>query len=336
MILCTQCGHSNPDGAVHCASCSAPLPAMATCPSCHASVAADAWFCAHCGTSLRSTSAPVDEATTPTNVPPAVESQVPPTEVTGAVDSSAPPMPIMAESQVPPTEVTDDSSAVPATEVVQPVLAMNQPPDLLTEEEPPQISTPVAASTEEPPPPPVEAPVEFTTFPDTNATEPPPLDDISAAEPPSKPSEPAPPDLSPPAVEASGVSDADLSAPISPSQGMGSATQIQQPTACLMHVRTETSLSIPVHLHVVHIGKPNDRVPPDIDVSGFPDSDVVSRVHADLRLEAEGYYIEDAGSSNGTYVNNQALRTGDRYRLRTGDRISLGKEDKVSFIFQAG
>ncbi len=106
--------------------------------------------------------------------------------------------------------------------------------------------------------------------------------------------------------------------------------------ARLVHIRSETELPIPTHLHVVHLGKPNDRVPPDLDVSGFPDSDVVSRVHADLRLEADGYYLEDAGSANGTYVNNQALRSGDRYRLRTGDRVSLGKEDKVSFIFHAG
>jgi pSer/pThr/pTyr-binding forkhead associated (FHA) protein len=86
---------------------------------------------------------------------------------------------------------------------------------------------------------------------------------------------------------------------------------------------------------VIHIGKANDRVPPDIDVSGFPDSDIVSRVHADIRVEGGIYYIEDTGSANGTYINHSSLPPGDRHRLRAGDRISLGKGDKVTFVFQA-
>ena len=48
----------------------------------------------------------------------------------------------------------------------------------------------------------------------------------------------------------------------------------------------------------------------------------------------ELYYIEDVGSSNGTYINNTALPKGNRHRLKPGDRISLGKGDLVSFIFQ--
>ncbi|NJK28961.1 MAG: FHA domain-containing protein [Acaryochloris sp. RU_4_1] len=114
------------------------------------------------------------------------------------------------------------------------------------------------------------------------------------------------------------------------------ATQIQLAVARLLHERTNTIVDLPTNLNLVHIGKPNDRIPPDIDVSGFPDSDVVSRVHADIRIDPDGYYLEDTGSANGTYVNSQPLRPGDRYRLRAGDRIALGKEDKVSFIFQPG
>jgi pSer/pThr/pTyr-binding forkhead associated (FHA) protein len=113
-------------------------------------------------------------------------------------------------------------------------------------------------------------------------------------------------------------------------------TVIQRPTARLLHVRTNTSLELPSHLTLIHVGKPNDRTPPDVDVSGFADSEVVSRVHANIRVEADGYYVEDLGSANGTYINNTSLRPGDRYRLRPGDRVSLGREDKVSFIFQTG
>ena len=111
-------------------------------------------------------------------------------------------------------------------------------------------------------------------------------------------------------------------------------TQLQHQTARLLHVQTNTTLELPTMLDLIHLGKPNDRIPPDIDVSGFPDSDIVSRIHADIRVEGDAYYIEDVGSSNGTYVNNLPLRPGDRYRLRAGDRIALGKGDKVSFLFQ--
>jgi len=112
------------------------------------------------------------------------------------------------------------------------------------------------------------------------------------------------------------------------------ATRLQTQLARLLHVQTNTLLELPAQLNVIHIGKPNDQIPPDVDVSGFPDSDVVSRIHADIRIEAGVYYIEDIGSSNGTYVNHNPLPPGDRHRLRTGDRIALGKGDKVTFLFQ--
>ena len=112
------------------------------------------------------------------------------------------------------------------------------------------------------------------------------------------------------------------------------ATQLQQQTAKLVHVQSQTLLEIPQNLPVIHIGKPNDLVPPDIDVSGFANAEIVSRTHANIRPEGDAYYIEDVGSSNGTYINNIPLPKGNRHRLRPGDRIALGKGDMVSFIFQ--
>jgi hypothetical protein len=111
-------------------------------------------------------------------------------------------------------------------------------------------------------------------------------------------------------------------------------TQLQQFVASLLHVQTNLTIEIPANLPVVHIGKPNTIIPPDIDVSGFPDSDIVSRIHADIRFDGGNFYFEDTGSSNGTYINNLPLPAGNRHKLRAGDRISLGKGDKVSFIFQ--
>jgi len=115
---------------------------------------------------------------------------------------------------------------------------------------------------------------------------------------------------------------------------ISSKTQLQTQTARLLHVQTNTAIELPANLAVIHIGKPNDRIPPDIDVSGFPNSEIVSRVHADIRVEGDLYYIEDVGSSNGTYINNTPLPPGNRHRLRSGDRVALGKGDKISFLFQ--
>jgi pSer/pThr/pTyr-binding forkhead associated (FHA) protein/ribosomal protein L40E len=103
----------------------------------------------------------------------------------------------------------------------------------------------------------------------------------------------------------------------------------------LLHLQTNTLLEIPPHLTVVHLGKPNDQTAPDIDVSGFPCAEVVSRIHANIRIEEENYYIEDVGSANGTYINHNVLAKGNRHLLRTGDRIGLGKGDLVTFIFQS-
>jgi ribosomal protein L40E len=111
-------------------------------------------------------------------------------------------------------------------------------------------------------------------------------------------------------------------------------TQLQVSLRQLLHLQTNTTLEIPPQLQIIHIGKPNDQAPPDIDVSGFPCAEVVSRIHANIRVEEENYYLEDIGSANGTYINHNILPKGNRHLLRVGDRIGLGKGDLVTFIFQ--
>jgi signal transduction histidine kinase len=48
----------------------------------------------------------------------------------------------------------------------------------------------------------------------------------------------------------------------------------------------------------------------------------VSRRHAELRLEREGYRIVDLGSQNGTFVNGQPI---DQIPLQSGDQVQLGQ-----------
>ncbi len=111
-------------------------------------------------------------------------------------------------------------------------------------------------------------------------------------------------------------------------------TELQVRLASLLHLQTNQVIELPTHLSVIHLGKENDKIPPDIDLSGFPDSQIVSRIHADIRVEADAFYIEDVGSANGTYINHTPLAKGNLHLLRAGDRIAFGKEDKVTFIFQ--
>jgi pSer/pThr/pTyr-binding forkhead associated (FHA) protein len=102
----------------------------------------------------------------------------------------------------------------------------------------------------------------------------------------------------------------------------------------LFHIQTNTYIDFPSNSSIIHIGKPNTRIPPDIDVSHLPNSKLVSRVHAHILVEGQNYSIEDLGSANGTYLNHRLLTPLTLYDLRQGDRIDLGKKDKVTFLFQ--
>jgi len=59
----------------------------------------------------------------------------------------------------------------------------------------------------------------------------------------------------------------------------------------------------------------------------------VSRQHAGIRGDSEGYWLADLGSRNGTFVNGE--RIGDEpHRLRNFDRIELGgTATRVHWIF---
>lgn len=255
MIVCPNCNHQNPDGAVQCEACYTPLPATTNCPNCGTVVQADASFCGQCGFNLQ-----------------------------------------------PDGSVEEQQTAAPATvAMVTPASKSMSPvtPDPLVEPEP------LVASSSLPDPGNVGAPT------------PPP---VSVTPPPASMNSPA-------ATSSTSGKSATPPPYIAP-------TRIQQQKAQIFHVQTKTTIELPQNLPIIHIGKPNEQIPPDIDVSGYPNSEVVSRVHADIRVEGDAFYIEDVGSSNGTYINHAPLPKGNRHRLRSGDRISLGKGDLVTFLFQ--
>jgi pSer/pThr/pTyr-binding forkhead associated (FHA) protein len=80
-----------------------------------------------------------------------------------------------------------------------------------------------------------------------------------------------------------------------------------------------------------------DRFVLDADIirlGRHPDSEIildditVSRRHAELARTPEGYVVTDAGSLNGTYVNQERI---DRAVLHHGDELQIGKFRLVLF-----
>ncbi|HUF98149.1 MAG TPA: FHA domain-containing protein [Ilumatobacter sp.] len=65
---------------------------------------------------------------------------------------------------------------------------------------------------------------------------------------------------------------------------------------------------------------------PDSEIS--LDDITVSRRHADVQRTAEGYFVADSGSLNGTYVNQERV---ERAQLRHGDELQIGKFRLVFF-----
>jgi hypothetical protein len=59
---------------------------------------------------------------------------------------------------------------------------------------------------------------------------------------------------------------------------------------------------------------------PECDV--FLDDVTVSRMHAVVSRDADGFTIEDQGSLNGTYVNRRRV---ERAKLEDGDDVQIGK-----------
>ena len=65
---------------------------------------------------------------------------------------------------------------------------------------------------------------------------------------------------------------------------------------------------------------------PDVDLDADDPEAKVSRRHARIVLRSDGYYIEDLGSTNGTFINRgRRLMPGAPQPLRDGDEIIVGK-----------
>ena len=52
----------------------------------------------------------------------------------------------------------------------------------------------------------------------------------------------------------------------------------------------------------------------------------VSRRHARFYREGDQWFIEDAGSTNGTFVNDRPISTNQRYEIKDGDTVKLSSQ----------
>ncbi|MEK6281127.1 MAG: FHA domain-containing protein [Acidobacteriota bacterium] len=65
---------------------------------------------------------------------------------------------------------------------------------------------------------------------------------------------------------------------------------------------------------------------PDVDLDTDDPEAKVSRRHARISLREGKYFLEDLGSTNGTFVNRgKRLPAGERHPLKDGDEIIVGK-----------
>jgi len=78
----------------------------------------------------------------------------------------------------------------------------------------------------------------------------------------------------------------------------------------------------------MHIGRwdADGGIFPDVDLDADDPEAKVSRRHARILRRNAQYFIEDLGSTNGTFVNRgRRLLPGDRQQLRDGDELIIGK-----------
>src|SRR6266542_3605567 len=59
------------------------------------------------------------------------------------------------------------------------------------------------------------------------------------------------------------------------------------------------------------------------------DSSYVSAQHASIRWTADGWELRDLGSRNGTWVDGNALKSGETIRLQRGCKVSFGHADQT-------
>jgi len=112
-----------------------------------------------------------------------------------------------------------------------------------------------------------------------------------------------------------------------------SRTVLQAPVVQLRHIKSNQIIELPSNFSLLKIGKASQNIIPDIDLSNFPYSELVSRNHAQIRFDGKDYFIQDTHSTNGTYINKYPMLPGIWYKIGSEVNIGFDKRNIVSFIF---
>jgi len=101
------------------------------------------------------------------------------------------------------------------------------------------------------------------------------------------------------------------------------------PWRVILYIGTETITPIRLEVSgtaIIGRGDPAENYVPGVDLSPFGAQDAgVSRRHAAFLSSADGLYIRDMDSTNGTTVNGFPIMANQPYKLRDGDRLQLGQ-----------
>ncbi len=118
-------------------------------------------------------------------------------------------------------------------------------------------------------------------------------------------------------------------APLAESEAGSEEVPPAAPAALLRLRIAHTGRTVEVRSHQSYeIGRadPSLGLLPDLDLSQEgPEAIWVSRRHARIFYHEGHFYIEDMGSTNGTYLNNKRLVSGLPYALQDGDELRFGR-----------
>lgn len=95
----------------------------------------------------------------------------------------------------------------------------------------------------------------------------------------------------------------------------------------LIVVQSKREVRLP-GISLVYLGRRDEKqnIYPHIDLTGDGGARYgVSRRHARIHQSDDGTFIEDVGSTNGTFINNQPLIPFKLYPLEFGDILHLGQ-----------
>ncbi len=108
-----------------------------------------------------------------------------------------------------------------------------------------------------------------------------------------------------------------------------SAAEDIQPWQIMFQLMDATAKVLGTEVHrAMVVGRTDPtatNVQVDLDLADYEGAEHgVSRQHAILLPSAEGLWIVDLDSTNGTWINGLYLQPGMKYRLRTSDRVEFG------------